>query len=549
MFGSSGSRSRWSPAAKVGVLLILCLVLAGAVDLALYISNGHANDSAGFKPVKQSAAVVLTLPNPLLPSGAPTSCAQAATAANPIQAENTCPGTTAWQVNAPQGPQGAIEAFTDPASVDQGGSILLYVNTTAPTYSFSLYRMGWYGGLGGRLVYTSPTLQGVQQPAPLYIASTRTATASNWRDPVQLGIPTSYVSGVYLLKFTSSQHFMRYDLFTVRDDLSHAPILFQSSVFTYQAYNTWGGYSLYHSTAHPTDSSTRAYRVSLDRPYATGWGVGDFAQWEYPAIRWLERQGYDMSYQTDADLNASGQVLAQHNLVIIGGHGEYWSSAMRDHLTAARDQGMSLAFFGANDVYWHVRTEASPLGADRLIDCYKYTTNDPDQANPVLATENWRSPTVGDPENALLGAMYVSTVHPSVPLILAPGASPLLQGTGLMPGDSLPGLVGGEADHVFDNGKTPANLAVLSLSPVKCNSTWCSGDYSTASATLYTAASGARVFDAGTFQWSWGLDDGSFPQVEDPHHVTNTGFQAFNANLIAYLLRQPLPGAASTSAS
>src|ERR1051326_6610314 len=173
--------------------------------------------------------VVGKLSSPLTAAAAAAqnaSCAGAAYAANPIVAENTCPGTSAWRANLPLGPQNAIEAYTAPVSVDAGQPVKMYVSTTAPSFSFQVYRMGWYQGLGGRLVYSSKAIRGMNQPAPLVNPTTRMVSASNWQNPVTLAIPSSWVSGVYVVKLVSSAGKMRYTEFVVRNDASQAPILF-----------------------------------------------------------------------------------------------------------------------------------------------------------------------------------------------------------------------------------------------------------------------------------------------------------------------------------
>jgi hypothetical protein len=468
-------------------------------------------------------------------------CRDAAQAANPVAAENTCPGTASWRPDHLTGPQDAIEAFTNPVSVNGGQRINIYVSTTALAYSLQVYRMGWYQGLGGHLLLTMSALRGIRQPAPTIDLATRMVSCSNWRDPVTLMIPASWVSGIYVVKLLSSEGYMRYTLFVVRNDASRAPILFQSSILTYQAYNNWGGYSLYlgPNTQHENVSSQRAYVVSFDRPYHRDDGLGDFARYEYNLLRWVERQGYNVSYSSDVDADLNAASLLHHRLILVAGHDEYWSTAMRDHFTAARDAGVSLAFFSANDSYWHVRLQSSPSGPDREVVCYKSALLDPlAAAAPQQATVRWREPPLNQPENTLLGEMYNGILARPAPLILDAGARPFLKGTSLSVGKALPDLVVQEFDGVVQNGLTPSSLTILASSPVICNaaSSLCPDRKGVANATLYTAPGGARVFAAGTFQWQWGLDNDTFLPSPTPRSFSSVGFQQFTANLIAYLL-------------
>lgn len=476
-------------------------------------------------------------------------CQHAAKAANPVQAENNCPGTASWRADRPFGPEHAIEGFTAPVSIQIGETLKIYVSTTAPTYTFEIYRMGWYNGLGGRLMYSSSRLAGIQQPAPIIDPATRMVSCDNWRSPVHLPIPPGWVSGVYLIKLLAGKY-MRYITFVLRNDQSHSAILFQTSVLTYQAYNSWGGYSLYGGPGQgegETSTQNRAYVVSFDRPSDRADGAGDFPIYnEYNLLSWLERAGYDVSYSTDIDTDQRGATLLHHRLLIVAGHDEYWSSAMRQNVTTARDRGVSLAFFGGNDMYWHVRLQSSPLGADRELICYKVnyyrdTVVDPLTASdPAQTTALWRAAPLNMPENEVLGEMYAGITLPPVPLALTGNAQPFFAGTPFHAGSTVTGIVGGEYDHVFNNGKTPTDLSILAATPLHCLPLNACGK-DVADVTLYTAASGARVFDAGTFYWGWGLDDSAFNPAEHlpPMGVTHAtpAFQKFTANILSYMLR------------
>jgi hypothetical protein len=365
-------------------------------------------------------------------------------------------------------------------------------------------------------------------------------------------VPVTWVSGIYAVKLLTSTGFEHYLSFVVRNDASRSPILFQSDIITDQAYNLWGGYDLYYGqnpAPNPPPSkrilySARAYVVSFDRPTENFEGLGDVVRWEYDLVRWLERGGYDLTYTTDIDIDLRGDLITRHRLLVVGGHAEYWSRAMRDHVTAARDAGVSLAFFGANDIYWHVRMLPSALGPDREVVCYKVPTLDPLRTtDPDQTTGRWRDRPRPDPESAVLGQQFAGILHADYPLELAAGAQPFLQGTGLSVGSVVPGLVGDEYDQVYANTAIPAGLVVVAASAIDCSSvlvTCPPGGKNLATATLYTAPSGAHVFDAGTLEWNWGLDDAVFGAagggLAPPRHYSNPGFQRLTANLLAYLL-------------
>jgi hypothetical protein len=112
----------------------------------------------------------------------------------------------------------------------------------------------------------------------------------------------------------------------------------------------------------------------------------------------------------------------------------------------------------------------------------------------------------------------------------------LLAGTDLHPGQPYGcDIVGYEWDSVATNGQTPANLQILSASPVTDHS----GHHGVSNTTAYRAPSGALVFAAGTVQWGFALDD--YRLLDDPHCAGKTqpiaGLQRLTANVLAALAR------------
>ncbi len=522
------------------LLIVACLLTAqiglpsvSRAGAALHIPAIVSLQATGYLPSSLSASINSTFTsNALLPTE--RTCLGGVSSSNLIIAENSCPGTTAWRVDHPIGPENAIEAFTDSASVNIGESVHLYVSTTASSYTFQVFRLGWYQGTGARLMYSSPVIAGINQPPPLIDPVTGMISCTDWIDPATIAVPDAWVSGVYLVKLLSSAGYMRYTLFVVRDDAAHTPLLVQLGVMTYEAYNPWGGRSLY---AFDSDDDNPTPMVSFDRPYGQNDGMGLLPQFEFPLIQWLERNGYDASYMADVDLVLHPQPLTQHRLIVVAGHDEYWTTLMRQTLTAVRDSGVSLAFFGANAIYWHARLQNSPLGPDRVVVCYRSAARDPlAQSQPSTATVEWREPPISDPENSLLGAMYAGIPQAPAPLVLAKGAQPFLTGTNLQVGSAMPNLVFGEIDTYVVNAGTPAGVTILAASPVQCNHDLCSHAGVMSNATLYTAQSGARVFDAGTFYWARGLDAECALSSTTTCGQVNAGFEQFTRNLIDYLL-------------
>jgi hypothetical protein len=343
----------------------------------------------------------------------------------------------------------------------------------------------------------------------------------------------------------SSEGKMRYAVFVVRDDNRDSTMMAQISFLTYQAYNNWGGHSLYDGIdSNGKDTAAgRALKVSFDRPYNPNYGLMLFGFSEINMIRWMEKQGYDLTYSTDIDTDLNADALKHHKLLVIPGHDEYWSTNMRLHVAAARDSGVSLAFFSANNMYWHVRLESSPFGQDRIEVCYRYANIDPLTAsNPRETTIRWRDSPVSQPESAVIGQQYVAIVKTPAALKLTAAAQPFFVGTNLAGGMSFPELMDGE----YDRASVPpiySHQIILTDSPLECYSEECPAshlDHSTA--VVGTAPSGARVFDAGTFYWAWGLDDLRLTYKTGGVH-TDPQFQRFTINLLSYLVTGALPKA------
>jgi hypothetical protein len=391
------------------------------------------------------------------------------------------------------------------------------VSTTAPHFDANVYRMGWYQGDGGRLMLSAINLPGHAYPVPA--PQLRTGlVACHWPAAFQVTVPKVWVSGIYMVKLAASTGYQAYISFVVRD-ARRSRLVFVHSVNTDEAYNTWGGKSLYKDTGAPANEAyaRRAVEVSFDRPFAQDFGAGNFLAWEYPMIRWLEQEGYDVGYVSDVDVHEHQGSLLNHRVALVVGHDEYWSKEMRDHYDYAVAHGVSLGGFAADTGAWAIRYEASPTtGRDRIVVCYKY----PDGADPyrfidpARVTAEWRNPILGRPESLLLGAMYASIEEQnrSATWVSSRTFSSLFGATSSRQIVRLPELVGYEFDTLVSGYPVPPHLKVLSSSPVRNYV----GRVEVANSTFYVAPSGARVFNAGTIQWSWGLDGYSPPWLDRP---------------------------------
>ena len=468
---------------------------------------------------------------------------------NPIVTENQRAGTTEWQIDLPSNDAvEEIKGYASATSINKGEKITFYVSVNpAQTYSIDLYRIGWYQGLGGRLVQHIGPLEGIQQNT-CTLEPTTGMISCEWAPAIALSIPTSWTSGIYLARLTNSQMFQNYIVFVVRDDARETALLYQQPVTTYQAYNNYPddgqrGKSFYPFNSYGQKTITgdaRAAKVSFDRPYS-GNGSGRLLFWEINLIHWLEKSDYDVVYSTDVDTHMHGERLLTHRGFLSVGHDEYWSKPMYDAVVAARDAGVNLAFLGADAIYWQVRFEPSHLGIEnRVLACYKDAEIDP-VADPNLKTVHWRDPPLNRPEQTLIGIQYTSMVpwkDGYASYVIANSSHWVYAGTGFKDGDHVPLIVGYEADHLSGQHAgpqaVPGTYTILSNSPFTSASKNPSLRADYANSSIYQAPSGAWVFASGTMSWSWALDP--YGQVD----TVDRRIQRTTANLLdRFLVKKP----------
>ena len=379
--------------------------------------------------------------------------------------------------------------------------------------------------------------------------------------------------------------------FVVTNNESTAPIVLKTSDETWEAYNAYGGNSLYSCTKFCPEGEPEgykaAYSVSYNRPFdgtlPTDDGKSDPFYSEYQLIRFLEKQGYNMTYTSQSDIVEHPELLLHHKVFISSGHDEYWSATERNAVEAAREAEVNLAFFSGNEIYWKTRWGPSITGEKtpfKTVTSYKETHfNEPvDPEEPNVSTPAWDDPRfgtkggAGKPANSLTGQYFI--VNGGTSDIKVPGTFAKLrfwkntQVAKLSPSETLTlskgtGMLGYEWDIDPDNGFRPPGR--VSMSETTVNGVEAFNDYGTHlddnavethSLSLYRAPSGALVFGAGTVQWSWGLDNtnawdgGSTDPTENP---PDPNMEQATVNLLAEMGAQPstlqtglVPGSEST---
>jgi hypothetical protein len=390
--------------------------------------------------------------------------------------ENAREGTSDWRLPTAESSR-AIEGFADRVSIDGDGTFRLFVNSAEP-WDVRAYRLGWYGGRGGRLLWTSSWNWPSPQPAALTSSATGTVRAP-WRASLTVHAQ-HWPAGMYLLKLTTAGDQQSYVPLTVRSPSMTGRTVFVTSDLTLQAYNQWGGSNLYRGP--DGDPETRALAVSFDRPYdpRTTTRIMDTEQ---PLIAEAEQLGIPMAYVSDVDVATRPGALAGARAVVVDGHDEYWTSSERAAVLAARDRGTNLMFFGANQMWWRVDLAATGLGPDRLVRCNKRVPR-------------------RLPAQAVIGVHYAG-LGARAPFVVADPGFFAFRNTGAQRGSAYPGLVGPEIDAAGPPADRPSGLDIVAHSIARCRYGGCWSD-----STYYVAASGAGVWAAGTMGWVDALGQG-----------------------------------------
>ncbi|WP_430296043.1 DUF4082 domain-containing protein [Sinomonas sp. B1-1] len=482
-----------------------------------------------------------------------------------VACENSLPGNPAsdWYVSGSG--DSTIQGFSTQMSVNLGDTVQFKVSTNAKSYHIDIYRLGYYQGNGARKIAGNilPSAALPQnQPACQTFSATGLVDCGNWALSASWAVPTNVVSGIYIaLLVRNDTGGASWIPFVVRNDAATTAMVFQTADETWEAYNTYGGNSLYQCNVACPPGSPQAYKgafkVSYNRPFLSD-GTNYLTVTELPMIRFMEANGYDMSYMAGIDAATRGPLLTNHKVYVTAGHDEYWSYDQRANVEAARDKGVHLAMFTGNEVFWRTRWESSAAGpttSGRTLTCYKDTHfNEP--TDPVTWTGTYADPRFGtangggNPQNALTGQLFnvnSGTTDIKVPAQYAAlrlwrnTAAAKLTGTQSLTLGSGLGTLGYEWDIDANDGFRPAGLFDLSSTTyanaevfTDYGSTTASGKTATHHLTEYRAPSGALVFGAGTVQWSWGLDNFTTGKS------TDVNMQQATVNLFADMGVQPV---------
>ena len=424
-------------------------------------------------------------------------------AGNPIQTENAQTGSWDWQrAFASPAPTGSIDGYLGAASAAPGATVTVHGSTSpAATFRVEVFRIGWYAGMGGRLMGCAPDCAGSVQGAPQSTPAPEPGTGrvrANWPVSTSFTVGNDWVSGYYVVNFvlTSGPNSGRATwtpLVVTAPPEREKNILVHASTTTWQAYNNWGGKSLYDYNS----TGGRAHKVSFDRPYLTQANTGMY-DWEVPFVRWLEREGYDVAYASDIDSHRNTALLQGYRLVLINGHDEYWSTPIRDAFENAKAATTNIASFGANIGYWHIRFE----DGERTMVGYKDAALDPN-TNPAAETVQFRDLQPPRAECALTGVQYMGgySSNRTYTIVDAALSDPWMAGTGFAAGSTIPGVVGYEWDTIVTGctaGGARTTFFQYPGSPPE--------QLPAAHLTRHVLPSGSIMFSTGTMDWALKLD-------------------------------------------
>jgi len=430
-----------------------------------------------------------------------------------VRKENERPGSRDWLLTKTRVDPATkyrcpwVEGYCSRTSVRAGEEISFFVSTNPPSpFRIDVYRMGYYGGAGGRLVVSHGPFPGVAQPDPP--VGERRLRECAWEPCLTIKVPPDWVSGVYVGKLTAEREGLQsYVIFVVRDD-RQADFIFQCSDTTWQSYNRWPSqFSLYD------DGRSQWYwgpgvDVSFDRPYGKycqildqplSIGSGEFFLWEFPLAYWLEQRGEDVTYVSNLDTHADPAGLMRARGFLSVGHDEYYSIEMFNQLKDAIGRGLNVAFLSGNTCCGRIDPRPGTRGAaHRLFSRVdRYGPRDTKERFDSIFRLPYRSPN----ENTLVGARSTGEVTGGADWVCAEPDHWLFEGTGMKKGDAIPGLVGWEW-----HGE-PAEIPGLQVVASAMTTDGKGNSHGAYTATVYPCPKRNFVFNASSCWWADGLSE------------------------------------------
>lgn len=552
----NGHHRAVSPFAAAGILLIV--LLAGG--LGLLSSGPRSSGGSGDLPTGDLPVSTGNVILPAGPGGTSTTAADTVPFTRPMFEYE---GPKNWQIHATPSGSRILEGYASRPSYLPGEDLRLAVSTSASTYGLSIWRVAGEASPDAPFVHVASqeNLVGGLQPDPTVDPTTK-LVAARWSYRFSFPIPTTWPSGIYLVRLASPEGVQSYVPFVVRSPIAHAVVVV-SNALNWQAYNDWGGSSLYQTrVGAPAPGVRRALAVSFDRPYAGDGGAGQLFFLELPLVAWLEQQGLDLAYTTDYDLSLAPDLQPMPRVIVFNGHSEYWGVPLYEWLDANVNSGnLGLGMLAADSGYWPISFGPGSADGPRDFTSLKEGPVPAALLPPGATTEPTEAPGATPPPGDVeerSGPGFVA-LGPAGPYTGAFADQPvfgvryrgitsalgrytidesgadarILDGTGLAAGGSLGFIAGGEVDGVYPfrewwgplggayDHRFAAAVAVPGRDPL---------DRWTAEAVWRELPSGGHVFSAGTFYWGWALDSAWGSRYQVP-----PGFARLTLNILHFL--------------
>jgi PKD repeat protein len=348
----------------------------------------------------------------LLAPGAASAAAVECPAPNPVLQENNCEGagTDGWRL-VEYSPN--VAGFSVKTSYAAGEAVQIKLGREstkdAANVKLDVYRMGYYGNEGGRLIKAASSASvAVNNLFSGCLPTDKTTglkSCANWANSYTIPAGALPASGVYQVMLTTPSGLQNTIEFTVREAnvFPKSEILFVLPRATYEAYNDWGGKSLYYDTAGGENTiagTPRAVKVSFERPMNDPRVGNRFIGPDFYLIQWLEKQGYDVSYTDDISVSENPSQLLGHKIDIVSGHSEYWSEEQMNGFFAARNAGVDIAAFSGNTAYWKVRYENNY----QTLVCYKTVEGSGSTGSGSAGENDWGPDGIKGTADDALGA-------------------------------------------------------------------------------------------------------------------------------------------------
>ena len=419
---------RSHPKATLFAVIAVCLIALGAGLSITFYSDLQERPPTKLPPIAKHAdikkstletfAQSLNTPLPADVSSYPNSTCTPLSG-DWIKKENLKPGInmtmSSWHNFDIANPRGSV-LWLDQTSVSCGQTVGIHASshlvTEAPAgkRTFQALRIGWYGGSGARLVWKSKPMLLKMQKTPI-VKNAERMVETNWKRTLSFTVGKDWVPGFYLIASISPRGAIESVApLIVRSPLSTSKLVLVHSTLTWAAYNTYGGRSLYLGPGGSIVARRleRSRIVSMDRPIE-GSGALHLDRDGITLVQFLEKEGINTDQIADVDLHQWPSISTHYNGVVFSGHAEYFTRRMFDTITADRNQGINLAFLGANNAYWQTRLGPSPIGMNRHVIVYRSTVEDPVTENKAVTVE-FQDPHVNTPPNLLTGTL-TSGVH------------------------------------------------------------------------------------------------------------------------------------------